>query len=126
MARTALEWVNLAVAAMFLASAVLQYNDPDPLPWMLVYGGGGVACLVARPGRVGQGLPVVVGTVSLVWALWLLPEVIPEFRFGDLFLAMKAETPAIELGREALGLLMIAAWMIVLLVSRCARPSAPA
>ncbi len=123
MPRTAFRWINLVFALMFLASGALQYNDPDPLRWVLIYGGAAAACLISSPPALKHGLPLLVGSVSLLWALFLLPRMLPDFRFGDLFLAMKAETPAIEWGREALGLLIIAAWMIVLLMRRRDRQS---
>jgi len=103
---------------MFIASGALQYNDPDPLPWILVYCAAAAACLIGRPRLLSLGIASLVGAVSLLWAVVLLPRTIPGFRFGDLFLAMKAETPAIEWGREVLGLLIVAAWMTVLLLQR--------
>ena len=36
-----------AMAAMFAAAALLQYNDPDPVRWVLVYGAAAVLSGVA-------------------------------------------------------------------------------
>ncbi|MCG8388879.1 MAG: transmembrane 220 family protein, partial [Cytophagales bacterium] len=30
--------IKLALALIFIAFAALQYNDPDPLLWMFIYG----------------------------------------------------------------------------------------
>ena len=31
--------VKFIVGALLLWSAILQYNDPDPLVWIIIYGG---------------------------------------------------------------------------------------
>lgn len=38
---------NGFLAALFLVFAALQYNDPDPGLWMLVYGAMAAACVAA-------------------------------------------------------------------------------
>jgi hypothetical protein len=103
--------VNALMGAMFLLSAALQLNDPDPLWWIVTYVAAGVACFIPRrmPGYLA--LPVVVGTICLVWAISMAPETLPILKVGDLAKTMQAETPAIELGREMLGLAILAAWM---------------
>jgi len=106
--------VNAIVAVMFLASAVLQYNDPDPLAWAAIYAAATVACLLFRRIPSGWWLPAAVGIVALVWAVTMAPETLPNFRVRDLARSMHAESPAIELNREMLGLLIITAWMAVL------------
>jgi hypothetical protein len=108
--------LNGVFALMFLASAALQWNDPDPWGWTILYVAATAACWVPRSIRGSWMLPAGVGLASLSWALWLAPETLPQLRMGDLVQTMKAETPAIELGREMLGLLIVAAWMVALLV----------
>lgn len=109
------------MAALFFVSSAIQVNDPDPWRWVVLYGGAGAACLLAGlhlPARSGAAL---VGLVSLAWAVAMLPG-LSEFRFGDLFRSMKAESPSIEAGREILGLLIVAAWMIVVVAGSRPRP----
>ena len=40
------------MAVLFLIAAALQYNDPDPLRWMAIYGLAVLACLLALAGRL--------------------------------------------------------------------------
>ena len=105
--------VNLLVAAMFLVSAALQLNDPDPAAWTLLYAAAAGACLVAGRLIWAWALAAAVALVSFFWAGTLLP-VLHEMVFSDLFKAMKAETPVIEESRELLGLLLVGGWMVVL------------
>src|SRR5688572_32014402 len=53
--RPGLGWkvANLIAAVMFGASVAVQINDPDPLPWMAVYGGAAIIALLewVRPVR---------------------------------------------------------------------------
>ena len=89
---------------MFLLGAILQYNDPDPVRWILVYGAATVACLLARRVQHCVILPVVVGLGCLVWAVAIAPRVLPDLEVGNLVKKMEVKTPAIEESRELLGL----------------------
>jgi len=115
MGRKVFAIANGIMAAMFLLSAVLQYNDPDPLRWIALYAAAALACLVAARTPSGWWLAALVGAVSLVWAVVLSP-VLPEMRLDELARKMKAETPRIELSRELLGLVIVSAWMVVVIV----------
>jgi hypothetical protein len=114
------------MGGLFLVSAALQWNDPDPLRWAVLYALAGVASLVPLRGRGGWLLPAVVGLAALVWAGLLAPEVVPVMELLDLFGSMKAETPTIESSRELLGLLLVAGWMAVLVVAARRRSAVPA
>ncbi len=103
------------MAVLFLISAALQFNDPDPLRWAAIYGAAGFACLAAGRFRYSWPLPTGVGLLALLWAAWLSPN-LPQVRLRDLARSMHAETPSIELGREFLGLLMVLGWMVFLVV----------
>ena len=110
--------VNAVVATLFMISAAVQLNDPDPVGWTAIYGSAAAVCLVWRSSRHAWLLAGSVGMVALIWAATLTPA-LAEFRLGDLFRSMKAETPTIEQSRELLGLLMVFGWMVVLIaVSR--------
>jgi hypothetical protein len=105
---------NLLAATVFLASALLQYNDPDPIRWIGLYGSAALACLAhdRLPGH--RLLALAVAAVAFVWAA-TLAGVLPRMDVADLFRTMKAETPVIEESRELLGLLLVGVWMIFLL-----------
>ncbi len=112
-------------ALVFFASAVVQYNDPDPIQWMAVYGAAAVISAIAvfRPGRPAWGWPALVAAVAFAWAFSIVPRVVGKIGLADLFATMKAGTPAIEESREAIGLAMVATWMVVLALSSRRRSS---
>lgn len=107
-------WGSGLWALLFFLGAAVQYNDPDPLRWIVVYVGATVACLLSVLGKLPRWLPVTVGAVALIWGLLLLPGVLGNVGFFDLFQEVQMDSPEIEIGREAFGLLLIAGWMLVL------------
>lgn len=115
---------NLVMGVLFLVSAALQWNDPDPWGWALIYGTAGIVSIAAaRPRRTSgttwvRPLAGCVALIALVWAAMLAPQALPGLTFRHLFGSMQAETPAVELSREWLGLLWVAVWMIVVLLRR--------
>jgi hypothetical protein len=99
--------------AAFALSAVVQYNDPDPLGWILVYAAAAAACATGGRGP-GRWLAATVGAVALVWSLGLAPGVVGHGRISDAFARMEDHRPIVEETREMLGLALVAAWMAVL------------
>jgi hypothetical protein len=110
----ALVLVNVVMVALFAASAALQYNDPDPLRWAMVYGLAAVACIAVWRRPALWWVAGLVGLAALAWCLALAPHALPSFRAADLVRTMKAETPSIEESREILGLGLVVVWMGVL------------
>lgn len=106
--------LNYLMTACFLFSVIVQYNDPDPLLWMLMYGLAGGACVLAILNRGKWIFPAAIGAVALVWALTLAPNVIGKVAFGELFEAFEMKDERVEVAREMGGLLIIAFWMAVL------------
>src|SRR5687768_3823838 len=102
------------MAVYFLFALVMQYNDPDPVRWMAIYGAAAFACALALARRLWRGYAVGVGVVAAVWAATLAPGVIGRVAPGDLFTEAGMLAPAVEQAREMLGLIVVAAWMIVL------------
>lgn len=101
---------------LFGIAAALQYNDPDPVVWAATYGLAAVLCGLAAAGRLPWALAAALAAAALVWSATLLPSLRGLAAPGDLARSMRAEAPAIEESREALGLLIVAAWMAVLAV----------
>lgn len=112
-------WITRALTALmgllFLLALAAQYNDPDPLRWMAMYGAAALACLLALGGRLPSWLPPLVGLGALVWAATLAPGVVGRVAPGDPFREVAMASPAIEEAREMVGLLIVALWMLVLL-----------
>jgi hypothetical protein len=107
---------NILVMLLFVTMAVIQYDDPDPIRWALLYVAAAVACLVYRMTWPAWTAAAAVGLVALIWAIVLAPTALQDFTVRDLARTMKAETPSIEYSRELLGLLIVVVWMAVLTV----------
>lgn len=110
---------NYLMTALFALSAVVQYNDPDPLPWMLMYGLVAGSCILFATGRLHPRLSLVIAGIALVWALWLVPFAVgssEELTWGNVFDVSEMINERVEVVREIGGLLISAAWMIFLSV----------
>lgn len=107
------------MAALFLMSVVVQYNDPDPLQWMAMYAAAAVLSALAARKRPGYGWPwpALVGAVALVWGLALLPTIGGGAAFGHMTDAWEMKNASIELARETTALLVTAVWMAVLAIA---------
>jgi len=97
-------------AILFLISAALQYNDPDPEVWVPIYLFGVVACALAYV-RVGKpwfflGMAV----VYLVAAYTQWPPVFEGFLLNE----MGMKTLNVELARESGGLAISGIGMLLL------------
>jgi Transmembrane family 220, helix len=98
--------IYASLAVVFTLFAAVQYNDPDPLRWMLLYGGVALAFFAGllRWGatRYISGAATLLG---LYYFLPLLPDCWHWIQSGmpSIVTTMKAETPWVELVREALG-----------------------
>jgi hypothetical protein len=117
---------NVIMALLFAFSLIVQYNDPDPIRWMLVYGGAALACVLAVVGRLPRWLPALVGLAAVIWiAIWL-PRVLGQVGVTEMFREVGMATMEIEEGREVIGLLLVAIWMLVLFLKKPARSTLPA
>ncbi|NJW55053.1 transmembrane 220 family protein, partial [Salinimicrobium oceani] len=66
-----MKFINAFFVIIFSISAVIQYNDPDPLLWMAVYGYGAIVCLLAifrKDKRILHYLGII---IFLAYALYL-------------------------------------------------------
>ena len=106
--------LSAPLALFFLFAAVVQYNDPDPLRWMAIYGAAALMCSWAVRGLVMPFAPALVGLVALLWCATIAPRVIGHVAPADLFREVAMATPVIEEAREAMGLLIVAVWMALI------------
>ena len=103
--------VQLVLAVMFTIFAGLQYNDPDPVGWALVYLAAALLAVGSYRGTPVRHLVRPLGfslaAVCLVWMITLGPGMTAFVARGDptlLAATMKAGDPVIEEAREFLGL----------------------
>jgi hypothetical protein len=102
---------NAVLLLAFLFSAAVQYNDPDPLRWMAVYGAAAAVCVAELLRRTRLAYPLAVAIVALGWAATIAPRVIGAVRFTDMFAEFEMKNAGVEESREMYGLLIVAAWM---------------
>jgi len=96
---------------LFLVGAAVQYNDPDPLRWALIYLAAAVVSFAAVLGKSHRAVPVLIGICALTWAATLAPEVLGRAEFAAMFRSWEMADIHIEQSREFWGLLIIAGWM---------------
>jgi uncharacterized membrane protein HdeD (DUF308 family) len=103
-----MKYLHILLALVFALFAALQWNDPDPIPWMAVYGAVAVLCALAVAGRFPQWPTRIVAAAIAVWAILLAPGFIAWVRDGmpSITGAMQAESEYIEEVREFLGLVL--------------------
>lgn len=105
--------LDLMFAGLFVVAAALQYNDPDPVRWMALYGGAAVSTVLALHTRRGWLLAGAVGLVAAVWGGLLWVEVIGRVIPSDLWRKMSEKGGAVEELREAGGLTIVCTWLSV-------------
>ncbi|HKQ73036.1 MAG TPA: transmembrane 220 family protein [Blastocatellia bacterium] len=113
--------LNCVMTACFLFSAIVQYNDPDPFVWILIYGLAGLACVLAMMGRLNWIFPAAVGITALAWAMALASNVIGKVAIGELFEAFEMKDERVEVAREFGGLLIVVFWMAALVIQSLRR-----
>jgi hypothetical protein len=115
---------NIVFVIIFLVFAAVQYNDPDPLLWIAIYGIMAILCGMAATGRYYKTIFIVLFIGYAVYAALLLPACIEWLQSEDRSLLFddiaKMQFPYIEETREFLGLVIC---MVVLLIDYFLRPS---
>ncbi|UFH54437.1 transmembrane 220 family protein [Spirosoma sp. KNUC1025] len=102
--------LSIIFGLLFILFAAFQYNDPDPEVWIPIYGFAAVACFMAYAG-VGQWWFFVLMAVLYIGAaIYQWPPVFEGFLFSEV--GMRSMN--IEMAREAGGLAICAAVMLVL------------
>jgi len=114
---------NFVMALVFLVFGAVQFNDPDPLRWIVVYTTAALVCVLGALRKAHYLMPALVGLISLIWTAMLVPDVISKVSFSELFVSMQMKSAAAELGREAGGLLIVFLWMVVLTIVLHRRPA---
>ncbi|MCH7868754.1 MAG: transmembrane 220 family protein [Myxococcales bacterium] len=99
-------------AAVFLLSAAVQWNDPDPLRWICAYL---VAAVLSITAAMGRTLLIPNAAAAAVFAAWFL-SLAPTIGSADpeAFTSFQMKDVSHEEPREAMGLALCAVWTAVL------------
>lgn len=109
----ALKIFNYLFAFLFLVSALLQYNDPDPWLWAPIYLLGTFFCFQASRERFYPKAYLVATFLYGIYALYLLftqdgvLDWMNEHDAENIAQTMKAAKPWIEDTREFFGLIIL-------------------
>ena len=104
---------NLLFVILFVVSAALQYNDPDPWLWIPIYLYGAILCWFAFRGKYylkAMLLGIALYCIYAVYLVFAKNGVIDwatEHNAESLVQTMKAEKPWVEDTREFGGLLIL-------------------
>jgi hypothetical protein len=107
-------WLNALMGGLFVLSAGLQLNDPDPAVWVIAYLLGGAACVAWHQAWLTRwrawALSLGYGAAA-VWVWWGVPD-------GAEVASALSHWKMVGLGaepiREGVGLGLVAVWMNVL------------
>lgn len=92
---------------LFIISAALQYNDPDPIIWICIWGTAAMLSILFLLNKVSSVITLIAGILSLLGFLYVFPSNFQGFSLDA------GEATSIEQGREAFGLLIIALVMLL-------------
>jgi len=101
-----------ALAVLFAISVGLQVNDPDPIRWMSIYGAAGIVIGLLPARRVISLFAIAIGLFAAAWAAYLGQQVFDVIQLSDLWLKMSEKGGAVEVGREAGGLAIVAVGLL--------------
>ncbi|MDX1734928.1 MAG: transmembrane 220 family protein [Halioglobus sp.] len=110
----AIHILNGLFLAAYLLSALVQFNDPDPFAWVLVYIAAAWMCVAQFRNRQPRWLPAALLLLTLGWMATLLPALTGDVSWADIFDSVSMKTRAVEEAREIGGLALIALWAAVL------------
>jgi len=101
--------IYFGISALFFLFAAVQWNDPDPLIWMVFYGIMSLMyIMLAVKHKFALYLSIGMSIICLISMGFILPEIFKWVKEGmpSIIQSMKATIPTIEYTREFLGLLL--------------------
>ena len=113
---------NIIFIILFIVSAALQYNDPDPYVWIPIYLYAALLCYWATRKKYKRSLYMVGLAVYIAYAIYLffnktgVLNWIKEHQAENIVQTMKATKPWIEETREFFGLLIVIVVLIINIV----------
>ncbi|MFT3746752.1 MAG: transmembrane 220 family protein [Agriterribacter sp.] len=110
---------NIIFCLLFVFSAALQYNDPDPYVWMPIYMYGAVFCWLAAKNKYYPSAYLIGVAVFALYAIYKFVEEngvwdwVTEHNAENIAGTMKASTPWIEDTREFFGLAILIGVLLI-------------
>ena len=101
--------LSIVFGLVFLLFASVQYNDPDPIGWILIYSVIGLLCISSAFGFYRRWIAYAVLVLAGIWMLTLLPSLWQWLRYEPadaLLYGMSPDKMYIEESREFIGLLL--------------------
>lgn len=101
--------VNIVFGSLFVLSAILQYNDPDPFLWIVIYLYAGMICFLGYFGKLTKRTLVIGMVLFAFYAATLIPGFytwLTGGNQGEIFGEMSANRMYVEETREFLGLVI--------------------
>ena len=108
---------NAVMLLAFVFSVIVQFNDPDPFTWVLIYGAAAVVCAFELRRLVHPLVPTGIAVAAVVWALTIAPRVVGKVRFSAMFAEFEMANIGVEESREMYGLVIVALWMSAVAVA---------
>ena len=107
----------------FVFSVIVQFNDPDPYTWVVIYGAAALVCAFELRRLVHPLVPAGIGAMALAWAATIAPRVLGKVPFTAMFAEFEMANVGVEESREMYGLAIIALWMIAVAIAAWRRRS---
>jgi hypothetical protein len=109
-----MKYLMYFLVLLYVLCAIVQYNDPDPLVWILAYLLPASICFYRSKGKGDATLYLALGLLYVLWAINQFP---PQWE-GLMFENLSMKTINVELGRESLGLGLCAIGMFLCAIKK--------
>lgn len=108
--------IGLIFSILFFLFAAVQYNDPDPWVWIVIYGTVSILSFLHWKDKISGKLLLLFCVGFFAATLSYAPEIIAwaQKGFPNIAGEMKTENPHIELVRETLGLAISCVCLFIL------------
>lgn len=102
-----MKYLNLVFASIFLLFALVQFNDPDPLLWVALYGYTAAMFVMAYLGKLNKWALAVGVLVYFPLAAFYFPGNVSEWLAAEeQAKSIEMKMPFVEEARESLGLFL--------------------
>ena len=106
--------LNIFLVTLFVLSALVQYNDPDPYIWVPIYLFPAAVSFYAIKGKYNKTV-ILIGLIpTTLFMISYIPDFMNWIKMGEpsIVETMKAEKPYVELTREFGGLVICVAALV--------------